>query len=505
MKKLFTVLVASLCGTMAYAQSGAISVSDVSISKGGTAQMEVSINNAANQTAFQFDLAVPTGYSVKGADFKGTYGESRHLLNGEVGGKVRFLSYDDGNAKLADGEKVIVTLEAEAEAETAIVTGDGIVVVAPDGSSVGNEETASANINISGDVDIEIPWGGKTTFVCSQDLDFSSLADVKAYIVTGYDVTEGSIWLTRVNDVPANTPIWVAGPKGEKNAASTTVKIPTGTSTTYYPQNLLVGSATASADIPAETDEFLNYTIGKDGSIAPRPSGISGFPAGKAYLHFAKKVSSVVGSAASVNLVAKGNKLAYVSPCDLDFTSVDGLKAYLVTGYAKDGTMWLTRVMKVSANTPLYLKGEKAEFDDIPSVATQMQLVNMLKGDATNTSSIIGDDGVFTTCVLSKNDGVFNPIGRDVAAFPAGTAFLPLPNSHFKVAASRGNIDEPVFNFKEAEVIKVSLGLGGDATGISRVAAEAGDDTWYNLSGQRINTPNKKGLYIKNGKKVIVK
>ena len=505
MKKLFTVLAASICGTMAYAQSGAISVSDVSVKKGGTAQMEVTINDAANKTAFQFDLAVPTGYSVKDAKLNGTYGNSRHLEKGEVGGKMRFLSYDDGNEKLADGEKVVITLGAAEEAETAIITGDGIVVVAPDGSSVGEEETASANINIAGNVEIEIPWGGKTTFVCAKDLDFSSKTDVKAYIVTGYDVAEGSIWLTRVNDVPANTPIWVVGPKGAQDAAATKVEILTGTSTTYYPQNLLVGNATASVDIPAESDDFLNYTIGKDGSIAPRPAGIPGFPAGKAYLHFAKKVSSVVGSAASVNLAAKGNKLAYVSPCDLDFTNVDGLKAYLVTGYAKDGTMWLTRVMKVSANTPLYLKGEKAEYNDIPSVATQMQLVNMLKGDATNTSSIIGDDGVFTTCVLSKNDGVFNPIGRDVAAFPAGTAFLPLPNSHFKVAASRGNIDEPVFNFKEAEVIKVSLGLGGDATGISRVAAEAGDDTWYNLSGQRINTPNKKGLYIKNGKKVIVK
>ena len=185
MKKLFTVLVASLCGTMAYAQSGAISVSDVSISKGGTAQMEVSINNAANQTAFQFDLAVPTGYSVKGADFKGTYGESRHLLNGEVGGKVRFLSYDDGNAKLADGEKVIVTLEAGEEAETATLTGEGIVVVAPDGSSVGEEDMASANITVSSEVLITLD-SNVGTFVGDKDLDFSD-SKLVAYIATGYD------------------------------------------------------------------------------------------------------------------------------------------------------------------------------------------------------------------------------------------------------------------------------------------------------------------------------
>ena len=31
------------------------------------------------------------------------------------------------------------------------------------------------------------------------------------------------------------------------------------------------------------------------------------------------------------------------------------------------------------------------------------------------------------------------------------------------------------------------------------------NDVWYNLNGQRIDTPTKKGLYIKNGKKVLVK
>ena len=55
------------------------------------------------------------------------------------------------------------------------------------------------------------------------------------------------------------------------------------------------------------------------------------------------------------------------------------------------------------------------------------------------------------------------------------------------------------------DVAKSIIGDGDEATGISRVAAEDGNDTWYNLSGQRISAPTKKGLYIKNGKKVIVK
>ena len=507
MKRLFTMLGVLLCGTMAYAQSEVIKMNDVKLKPGSSETLEVSINNPTKYTAFQFDLKLPKGVSVKDdvASIVGASSDAHVTRNGVYDAATntyRFLVYDMSNAVFGDGAKLKVSLDASDEAESGTVTGTGIVFVDPEGEST-NQETASANVNVLGNVEVEIPWGGKTSFVCDKDLDFSSLEDVKAYIVTGYDVTGGFIWLTRVKDVPANTPIWVAGPVGEANAAATKVKIPTGVSITYYPQNLLIGSATESIDIPAQTEDFLNYTIGKDGSIAPRPDGVKGFPAGKAYLHFAKKLPSIVGSAQSINLVAKGNKLAYVSPCDLDFTDVEGLKAYVVTGYDKEGNMWLTRVMTVSANTPLYLKGEKESYADIPSVAAQMQLVNMLKGDATKTSSLVADDGVFTTCVLSKADGVFNPVGKDVAAFPAGTSYLPLPNSHFKTAKSRGDLDQ-VINFKEAEVIKISL--GGDATGISQIAVEAdSDDNWYNLSGQRISTPTKKGLYIKGGKKVIVK
>jgi hypothetical protein len=136
-----------------------------------------------------------------------------------------------------------------------------------------------------------------------------------------------------------------------------------------------------------------------------------------------------------------------------------------------------------------------------------MAYANMLKGDATNAIALKAVDGDITNCVLSKADGVFNPLGGDVASFPAGTSYLPLLTSYL-AAESRG---KGVLGFaeEEAEVMVISLRSlegDGDATGISRVAAQAGkDDVWYNLSGQRISTPTKKGLYIKNGKKVIVK
>ena len=52
------------------------------------------------------------------------------------------------------------------------------------------------------------------------------------------------------------------------------------------------------------------------------------------------------------------------------------------------------------------------------------------------------------------------------------------------------------------------LGIENDGTtGIHAVNSEEGivnSDVWYNLQGRRIEKPTKAGLYIKNGKKVIV-
>ena len=47
----------------------------------------------------------------------------------------------------------------------------------------------------------------------------------------------------------------------------------------------------------------------------------------------------------------------------------------------------------------------------------------------------------------------------------------------------------------------------GEATGVKEVkeVIEVNDDSWYDLNGRKVNKPTKKGVYILNGKKVVVK
>jgi hypothetical protein len=161
--------------------------------------------------------------------------------------------------------------------------------------------------------------------------------------------------------------------------------------------------------------------------------------------------------------------------------------------------------MKVSAKTPLVLIGSEASKTyEVPSTASQVAYVNMLKGNSSSDPVAVSPtmDGN-TIYVLSLGSGKFGTLGKD-ASMTKGKAWLPVPTS-FIPASNRG-VDDMSFLVAETISLK-AIGFGDDdnATGISRVAAEAGNDTWYNLNGQRIGTPTKKGLYIKNGKEVIVK
>lgn len=63
-------------------------------------------------------------------------------------------------------------------------------------------------------------------------------------------------------------------------------------------------------------------------------------------------------------------------------------------------------------------------------------------------------------------------------------------------------------NFTAAKPYITTTMKVGDTTGISSLTnddLQNGEDVWFNMNGQRITKPTQKGLYIHNGKKVIVK
>jgi surface protein len=182
-------------------------------------------------------------------------------------------------------------------------------------------------------------------------------------------------------------------------------------------------------------------------------------------------------------------KTTWCSEYDLDFTNVAGIKAYTATGYDNvDKTIWLTRVMKVPAGTGLLVKGDPNTYK-IPHAQVQAYYVNMLVGNLGATISIAATDGDKTNYYLSGKDGSFVSVNGS-ANIGKNKAYLQLPTSIFAGTRSIG----------------ISYDDEDGTTAIRNLtpALSEGEGAWYTLQGQRVAKPGK-GLYIRNGKKVVIK
>lgn len=497
MKKLFLCVATALCSTFAFADEADLVVNPVTITN-GVGTMEVVVNKTGT-TAFQFDVKLPanvsaTAFGLDGAPATRKFEKAHYNANDNT---WRFLSYDENNATFDGGTTFNISLAAADGATTSEAETSEILLVDPDGNGT---DVDGGNVAVMvGGVSITLS-SGATTLVSGYDLDFSDAA-VKAYIVTGYDLNTNNIVATRVTDVPAETPIVILGDAENPGPHL----IPFTTSYTYYPENYLKGYSDASYPVD-KSGNFLNMRL-KSGAFTAVSSSTTAWDPGKCYLQIPATVTSAVSEAnIEVTMPSSGYK-TYIGNYDLDFTGVD-VKAYTVTGYDKNNKVWVTRVKNVSANTPLLLWGESNKKYEIPSSEQQLCYINMLRGDANNSTTIMKEADGYRNLVLKS--GQFKGLTSASSSVGAGQCYLPVPLSILvqQQASSRGEVTVGS-QIEEAEVIYIKLGsISGDdeTTGIRLIdEGKFSNDVWYNLNGQRIDTPTKKGLYIKNGKKVLVK
>ena len=182
-------------------------------------------------------------------------------------------------------------------------------------------------------------------------------------------------------------------------------------------------------------------------------------------------------------------KTTWCSEYDLDFTNVAGIKAYTATGYDDiDKTIWLTRVMKVPAGTGLLIKGDAGTYK-VPHAKVRGYYKNIMKGNTGDPIQINETDGNMTNYYLSGKDGTFVSVNGS-ANIGKNKAYLQLPTSVFGGTRSIG----------------ISYDDEDGTTSIKNLAPalSEGEGEWFTLQGQRVAKPGK-GLYIRNGKKVIVR
>ena len=185
----------------------------------------------------------------------------------------------------------------------------------------------------------------------------------------------------------------------------------------------------------------------------------------------------------------------FASAYNLDLANLpDGLTAYTASLAGTALSFTEKNDAAVAAGTGLLLMGDAGESYDIPVAAT---------GSAVDGNALTG---VITATNLQSNaEGNYIFVMKKAETASDALTFLPLSTSAaVTVPAGKAYVSVPasVFASGEAKALTVSF---DDVTGIESLKAEkVANGQWFNLAGQRVAQPTK-GLYIQNGKKVIVK
>ena len=173
----------------------------------------------------------------------------------------------------------------------------------------------------------------------------------------------------------------------------------------------------------------------------------------------------------------------------LDFTNATSIKAY--TASVSETTVTLTETKTVAAGEGVIIQsvngGEATEEIAVANPATATE-GNALVGTLVDIANLATTDGTYNNYILNFVDG------------KAG--FYQANNK--KVAAGKAYLQVPVANGAKALTI---VWNDGETTGIKdnyEFGIMNSDAATYDLSGRKVANPAK-GLYIKNGKKFIVK
>ena len=199
---------------------------------------------------------------------------------------------------------------------------------------------------------------------------------------------------------------------------------------------------------------------------------------GEGNAKFAGDYIIVRKSNVSVPVTAAGWATLYTT-VPLDFSGVEGLTAY--TASLSGSTVTLTAVDNVPANTGVVLKGAAKTYE-IPAIASSTTAKGDLEGSTTAVDVTADAENVYYVLAKSGDaDARFAKVSSGSIA--AGKAYLKVAKAGAREFFAIG---------------------GDDVTAIESVKAQQMNGEVYNLNGQRVAAPQK-GLYIVNGKKVVLK
>ena len=183
-----------------------------------------------------------------------------------------------------------------------------------------------------------------------------------------------------------------------------------------------------------------------------------------------------------------------------DEALTDGIN--YVTYYSLDRDLFLSNALTPSVITEI--SGSTVKTQALSFIPKKTPV---LVAKATNTA---------TTATFTKNELKFVESSENPVTASEGKALYVLYNNEFVKVTSGTNIYGCYLDLTDVNLPSGTRSLtidGGDegTTALREVRSEgvkgekSADGEWYTLQGQRVTKPTKPGLYILNGKKIVVK
>ncbi len=304
----------------------------------------------------------------------------------------------------------------------------------------------------------------------------------------------------------------------------------------YYTDALGTAQGTAAYVYTPTSEGFVPANVGAAGT-AYSVSGITAYANGlerdgkfylvKAAVSLADNAdnsgSIVNDQVADVTLAGRtlykdGKWNTLCLPFDVDLTATDcplyGATARSLTAASVSGTtLNLTfgdAVNTLEAGTPYIIKWDGDGTSNIENPVFEGVTIEATKHDYdTNVESVTTDErvrfcGTYKSTAFGSEDKSILLMGEEnTLYYPTTGAGIGAQRAYFKIG------DEGALLARRLTSFSIDFGEGEEeATGIINVSAETSNnaDGWYSLDGRKlVGKPTQNGIYINNGKKVVIK
>ena len=263
-----------------------------------------------------------------------------------------------------------------------------------------------------------------------------------------------------------------------------------------YLADKIQAAATACAAAPAEGEQPTTYTV----TFGPRT-----LKEGNWYtmvLPFDVKTTELVANLKAKDEVEEGQEQTYHNV----YAIVNTLSANSTANHIS----YTLEMKSIPANVPFLIKvAEDVDLQDVTCLGRKIMVGTTTVGNGENyggnkfvgvyTATSIKSDGTNVYGFLGDPDFTEGMMNRWYE--PADNAWTVNPMEAYLIYSPNKTVAAPLITVED---------FGGQTTAISEVKAgefqEVKTDGWYTINGVKLQgAPTEKGIYINNGKKIVVK